>query len=104
MKKTKKSAIIICMGLMAVTLTAGRLTSIHQSVGALQTKNVEALTDGDDWAAIAAQGASSWLNSFHCRCHSSENACFGGNLISFRGNCYKGPSTVACHDYDGNCQ
>lgn len=104
MKKTKKSAIIICMGLIAVSLTASRLTSVRNSISALQTKNVEALTDGDDWMAIAAQGASSWLNSFHCRCHSSSNSCMGGNLISFRSNCYVGSSTVACHDYNSNCE
>lgn len=100
MKKRKKSAIIICMCLMAVTLTAGRLTSLHQSVSALQTKNVEALSSGDDWATILAE----WATAFRCRCHSSSNSCLGGNLISFRGLCYMGQDVVDCHDYDGNCE
>lgn len=43
---------------------------------------------------------------FRCRCH-NDNACYGGNAISFRPLCYKGTihtdGVVQCHYYDSQC-
>ena len=45
--------------------------------------------------------------TFHCRCHTSDNQCYGGNAISFRELCYSGPVeelvVVNCHVFDSVC-
>lgn len=124
MKKiNKKSAIIICMVLMAVSLSAVRLTSMHQTVSVLQTRNVEALTDGDiDWWDVInhpgkygirfaiqfgvrfAYAIEEARNTVFCRCHSSSNSCMSGNMVSFRKYCYKGLTDVNCSDFGPNCE
>ena len=32
-----------------------------------------------------------------CRCHTSENTCYGGNFISLRPKCYEG-HLISCQD------
>lgn len=51
--------------------------------------NIEALADDEG-------GPDVYL---YCRCHTSDNTCYGGNAISFRAFCGGGINTVPCSDY-----
>lgn len=37
------------------------------------------------------------------RCVCKQSACYGGNLLSIRQECYRGEAAVNCHDYDALC-
>jgi len=44
---------------------------------------------------------------FYCRCHSDDNQCYSGNVVSFRSKCYSEPvkdqQVVICHSFDSKC-
>lgn len=95
-KIMKKYTLII--GITIFSLSVGLYGYYLQSniKSPLVSVDVEALTQGESGGI-----------DFRCRCH-NDNACYGGNAISFRRLCYKENShdngaVAQCHSYNMEC-
>lgn len=99
-KMKKKIIAIISVSAIAIMIAISvNLNASHNFKG-LSLKNVEALANDETnpyWEA----------GYYYCRCKKDSKGtkqCFGGNAISLRGNCYKGPyGQTNCRSYDNNC-
>lgn len=95
-----RTKIIVAAG--AVLFAAAVLATAYEhrsrsAEDALFKANVEALVQNETSEGV----------TFYCRCHSKENACYGGNAISFRKLCARlnNTSTANCsiYNYEEEC-